>query len=70
MVSAVYECVGAWESVRVCVYSVSRGYTWLLSVMSIGWWGAVLAGCMCLLSVGVFVVPLGLCLYVCSVCRG
>ena len=70
MVSAVYECVGAWESVRVYAYSISRGYTWLLSAMSIGWWGAVLAGCVCLLSVGVFVVPLALCLYVCSVCRG
>lgn len=39
MVSAVYECVGAWGSVRVYVYSISRGYMWLLSVMRIGWRG-------------------------------
>lgn len=30
----------------------------------------MLAGCVCLLSVGVFVVPRALCLYVYSVCRG
>lgn len=57
------KCEGVYRFRQQRVYTASVGYEHRLV-------GRVLAGCVCLLSVGVCVVSLGLCLCVCSVCEG